>query len=449
MRRTALVVVMVVAFLLPAIEAVGYKGGFTSDRYILISESEGKIVYYGKLTDYPQGDLERCASLVRVYDWSFGNQPVWKDLTEEGAECKLFRSDGVFRCTVDKMYMDSGQMTFGPGSNFKFGINNDPICDQHYAMFQKKINTGIDKDSDGVPNWWDVCPVVADFDQADSDKNGKGDVCDCKNYTIQNGDSDLLRNCKQLLSDPDCDFIPNYQDNCPSKDNVTQIDANQDGVGDVCESFIPLFSKKVDYSPSIAVVLAEFEAGKSDDNVETASKDSVDHMVYGSGLKQEVPKDYKDYGDSKGPAGEMHGEFEAKSPEKPLEKHLDLSITKKSATDLEAKVVQPIDKDLMAIAVCKDLLEKDTDEDGLLNYQDNCPKVENNSAENQQLDWDKDGVGDLCDNCGDTFNPDQLNCNDAFDGDGPKTGDACDELCPIQSDGRRVCDPSSAHCKGN
>jgi len=87
----------------------------------------------------------------------------------------------------------------------------------------------------------------------------------------------------------------------------------------------------------------------------------------------------------------------------------------------------------------------DPDEDGVLNYQDNCPTTPNvgqadadedglgnacdNCPENsnpEQVDLDEDGVGDPCDNCPDTPNPDQA---DADDND---VGDAC---CCIGSQG--------------
>ena len=60
--------------------------------------------------------------------------------------------------------------------------------------------------------------------------------------------------------------------------------------------------------------------------------------------------------------------------------------------------------------------EPDSDGDGYINSEDNCPVVFNP----EQEDVDNDGVGDLCDNCPATSNPDQGDADD--DGD----GDACD-----------------------
>lgn len=58
----------------------------------------------------------------------------------------------------------------------------------------------------------------------------------------------------------------------------------------------------------------------------------------------------------------------------------------------------------------------DSDGDGIINRDDNCPLV----ANPDQLDTDDDGVGDACDNCPVTPNPDQADENN----DG--IGDACD-----------------------
>ncbi len=73
----------------------------------------------------------------------------------------------------------------------------------------------------------------------------------------------------------------------------------------------------------------------------------------------------------------------------------------------------------------------DTDGDGVLDANDNCPLV----ANGDQLDADADGVGDACDDCRDVYNPTQRDldrdglgdaCDDDVDGDGvPNAQDAC------------------------
>ncbi len=62
---------------------------------------------------------------------------------------------------------------------------------------------------------------------------------------------------------------------------------------------------------------------------------------------------------------------------------------------------------------------KDSDGDGILDHDDNCPDDPNPA----QIDGDGDDVGDACDNCPEEFNQEQV------DGDGDGIGDACDG-CP-------------------
>ena len=49
------------------------------------------------------------------------------------------------------------------------------------------------------------------------------------------------------------------------------------------------------------------------------------------------------------------------------------------------------------------LLGSDTDADGVVDAEDNCP----NTPNGDQADLDGDMVGDACDNCQQDFNPDQ------------------------------------------
>ncbi len=78
--------------------------------------------------------------------------------------------------------------------------------------------TEPDGDQDGIPDAQDNCPNVANSDQADADQDGVGDVCD---------------------PDRDGDGVPNAEDNCPDASNPDQADSNGNGVGDACDAVEP------------------------------------------------------------------------------------------------------------------------------------------------------------------------------------------------------------------
>ena len=62
----------------------------------------------------------------------------------------------------------------------------------------------------------DNCPELSNPDQTDTDGNGIGDVCECR--------------------DIDGDGVCWVDDNCPNDYNQNQIDCDYDGVGDICDA---------------------------------------------------------------------------------------------------------------------------------------------------------------------------------------------------------------------
>jgi alpha-tubulin suppressor-like RCC1 family protein len=126
-----------------------------------------------------------------------------------------------------------------------------------------------DDDEDGVPDAVDICPLVHDPQQVDTDGDGAGDGCDIDadgdgldNSTEASFGSDNLDPASRVefvghqsscgngvdddgdgaidASDPDCvdgdgDTAPDARDNCPSVSNSSQLDVDGDGTGDACE----------------------------------------------------------------------------------------------------------------------------------------------------------------------------------------------------------------------
>ena len=241
------------------------------------------------------------------------------------------------------------------------GTDNCPLVANHDQLDTDKDSSGNvcdpDDDNDGVPDASDNCPLVANPTQADTDKDGVGDAC---------------------VNDKDGDGIVDGNDNCPYVPNVDQADMDHDGVGNVCE-------------------------GDTD----------------GDGVADCV---------------------NTKLP------YTDPSCIKKDNCPTDANYDQ-LDQDGDGIGnVCDD----DLDGDGIKNGVDNCPTFANPT----QADLDGDGKGDACDpdidgdgipngsdNCPLVVNPTQANA------DGDAYGDACD----YDKDNDSYCDPgapATAQCMG-
>lgn len=114
---------------------------------------------------------------------------------------------------------------------------NEPTCVPSRPGLYNGVTTA-DTDGDGVPNASDNCPNVFNpirpMDggvQADADGDRVGDACDpCPLATGTSGCT------APNPDDRDGDGIPNYVDNCPMVANPTQLDTDGDGKGDACDA---------------------------------------------------------------------------------------------------------------------------------------------------------------------------------------------------------------------
>ncbi len=91
----------------------------------------------------------------------------------------------------------------------------------------------IDSDGDGIPDANDNCPTVCNPQQLDANSDGIGDVCDATPGCGGCGQPacELQGQC-----DADGDGIVDANDNCPNVYNPQQLDANSNGTGDCCDA---------------------------------------------------------------------------------------------------------------------------------------------------------------------------------------------------------------------
>ncbi len=90
-----------------------------------------------------------------------------------------------------------------------------------------------DTDLDGFVDSQDNCPSKCNPQQKDADGDGIGDVCDTAPGCGGCGQTA----CEvQGQCDSDNDGIADGVDNCPATCNTQQKDADGDGIGDVCDT---------------------------------------------------------------------------------------------------------------------------------------------------------------------------------------------------------------------
>lgn len=99
----------------------------------------------------------------------------------------------------------------------------------------------IDHDGDGIVDASDVCPSMADRDQADADADGVGDICD---------------------ADRDGDGVANLGDNCPMLPNHAQADVDRDGRGDACAHLLLAKTPELGGRPLAEPQVAEGRVGQ-------------------------------------------------------------------------------------------------------------------------------------------------------------------------------------------
>lgn len=150
-----------------------------------------------------------------------------------------------------KYYMDGG----GPGPGCQgtccsnYDGDNYGNCSDNCPYVAN--NDQLDTDGDGKGNACDNCPTVSNSNQANADGDVRGDVCDCaatdatnwQNIAYDDPDRDGVRNSTTAVTvacfgvTPPADMTGNGVglDNCLLTYNPTQVDSDQNGIGDLCQ----------------------------------------------------------------------------------------------------------------------------------------------------------------------------------------------------------------------
>lgn len=237
--------------------------------------------------------------------------------------------------------------------------------------------TEQDGDGDGVVDLEDNCPFDSNADQADTDGDGKGDVCDTDVDTDGDGADDDIDNCPTVSNpdqsdidndgngdacdaDMDGDTVENASDNCPAVSNPGQGDRDGDGVGDACDTDADGdgVDDKVDNGDGTFTAIPSSEGGDNcplEPNADQADSD-------GDGT-----------GDACEAVNDLDGDGVVTGDNCPLTSNPDQTDTDGDGTG--------------------DACDADIDGDLVLNGIDNCPLTSNAD----QADTDGDGVGDACD----------------------------------------------------
>ena len=254
------------------------------------------------------------------------------------------------------------------------GAYCSPATSDGQFLYANMVGMLPDRDGDRLPDRFDQCPDAAPFDWAADRLDGD-------------------------LQDQTCD-------NCPLVANPDQLDENGDGIGDACEQYPRGFSVEngaLERDVSCAAFSASWFTSSE---VQCLNRAPTVDATLGSALC--MTADF---------AGKPAVICQAKPSCESGSVHAGLCCEVESFYRVDAqRACAAMPASVQAIAV-GDLA--DDDQDFIENIRDNCPQVSNFLYQDNH---DGDALGDACDNCKYTDNPDQA------DSDGDGIGDACDSL---------------------
>ncbi|HLP93072.1 MAG TPA: thrombospondin type 3 repeat-containing protein [Saprospiraceae bacterium] len=151
------------------------------------------------------------------------------------------KGDACDGCPYDPNKIDPGVCGCWV-QDFDYDGDGTPDCNDGCPYDPNKTDPGqcgcwvadVDSDNDGIADCVDNCLYTSNPDQTDSDYDGAGDACDGCPYDPYKLDPGQC-GCYVQEYDSDGDGMMDCIDNCPYTYNPDQADTNNNGIGDVCE----------------------------------------------------------------------------------------------------------------------------------------------------------------------------------------------------------------------
>jgi hypothetical protein len=170
---------------------------------------------------------------LRLVDIHFRNKTIIS--TEVNQLIFFAREGGDYRLYFQDHF---GSKTYTPKKRQPLSVDSKTT---RLSLQDSVQNPGFDNDfdKDGLDDRIDLCPKVADSENTDLDKNGRGDFCE----------------------DPDQDRVLSYEDNCPFFYNPDQADKDLDQIGDACDDANDQATESMPYLLWIVFILGALILG--------------------------------------------------------------------------------------------------------------------------------------------------------------------------------------------
>lgn len=184
-------------------------------------------------------------------------------------------SGGSSQCTltIQNGFRYCGVAVPNPDDDGDGVPNSTDVCPSEFGTATDRPGCP-DSDSDGFSNTTDNCPSTANAGQENADGDALGNACD--NCPNEAGTSTIDRvGCLNS----DTDGYSDEADNCPFVANFDQADFDDDGRGDVCDPNISAFGE---CSPDGNAGFTIFNEGTEDQTVEWEIVNPIDNSILGS-----------------------------------------------------------------------------------------------------------------------------------------------------------------------